>query len=75
MYGQSSQRMGFATSAAATRTPGMKLWNLRQLKTFLRYGSLYHVPLTVDVIAPLAVRYAEKHAITRPRMLQQQTGS
>ena len=75
MAGQSSQRMQLVTTATASRAPGIRLWNIKQLKTFLRYGSLYHVPLTADVIAPLAVRYAEKHATTRPRLLQQQPGS
>lgn len=53
------------------RTRGIRLWNARQIRTFLRYGSLYRVPLTVDTVAPLAVRYAEKHATTRPRQLAQ----
>jgi hypothetical protein len=74
MAGQLSQTMQASTTAQA-RAPGIRLWNIRQLKTFLRYGSLYHVPLTADVIAPLAVRYAEKHATTRPRMLQQRQSS
>ena len=75
MAGQTSQRMKLVATAAARRASGIGLWNIRQLKIFLRYGSLYHVPLTADVIAPLAVRYAEKHATTRPRVFQHQAGS
>lgn len=48
---------------------GIRAWNVRQIRFLLRYGSLYHVPMTADTIAPLASRYAEKHAITRPRAL------
>lgn len=56
-------------SRSQTGGPGIRQWNLRQLQTFQRYGSRYRIPLTVDLIAPLAVRYAEKHATTRPRLL------
>jgi hypothetical protein len=48
---------------------GIRSWNNRQMKTFRRYGSLFRVPLTADVVAPLATRYAAKHATTRPRLL------
>ena len=48
---------------------GIRLWNAQQLRTFQRYVSLYHRPLTPDMISILARRYAEKHATTRPRML------
>ncbi|HEX2223336.1 MAG TPA: hypothetical protein VHN15_03925 [Thermoanaerobaculia bacterium] len=35
--------------------------NLRQLRVFLRFRSLYRVPLTPEVVAMLGARYARKH--------------
>lgn len=68
-----SQVMPLPPTIAETRarSRGIRLWNARQIRTFLRYGSLYRVPITADTVAPLATRYAEKHATTRPRRLAQ----
>lgn len=57
------------------RPRGIRFWNARQIRTFLRYGKLYHVPLTADTVTPLATRYAEKHATTRPQQLAQSISS
>ena len=54
----------------ARGTSGIQTWNARQVKTFQRYVSLYQRPLTPEMISLLARRYAEKHATTRPRLLQ-----
>ncbi|HEX6070934.1 MAG TPA: hypothetical protein VFZ18_13960 [Longimicrobiaceae bacterium] len=58
-------------SAPARGTSGIQTWNARQVRTFQRYVSLYHRPLTPEMISLLARRYAEKHATTRPRLLQE----
>jgi hypothetical protein len=50
--------------------PGIALWNSRQAKTFRRFGSMYRLPLTAELVSPLARRYAEKHEETRPRLLR-----
>lgn len=65
------QRNESATTGQRSGGSGILRWNSRQIRFLLKYGSLYHVPLTADSIAPLALRYAERHANTRPRMLQQ----
>jgi hypothetical protein len=57
-------------TAPARGTSGIQTWNARQVRTFQRYVSLYHRPLTPEMISLLARRYAEKHATTRPRLLQ-----
>ena len=56
--------------APAPGASGIETWNARQVKTFRRYVSLYHRPLSPEMISLLARRYAEKHATTRPRLLQ-----
>ena len=58
------------STAPARGTSGIQTWNARQVRTFQRYVSLYQRPLTPELISLLARRYAEKHATTRPRLLQ-----
>jgi len=55
---------------STSSAPGIALWNSRQARTFRRFGSLYRLPLTAELVSPLARRYAEKHGDTRPRLLR-----
>jgi hypothetical protein len=57
--------------ASSSLTPNAHMspirnWNVRQLGVFQRYCSMHHVPLTPDLVARLAARYAEKHRGHRP---------
>lgn len=45
--------------------PSLKRWNERQIRLFERYHRRYGVPLTCEVVARLARRYAERHAVER----------